>query len=655
MRSHYYLPLIFLLVLAQLAACWQTPVLEQIEILPTSTPTPDPAPSGGEPFDRSVFLPGLVSTHRDWPDAMEGAPEYLVYVRIDAALSRLEGLAEIRYTNRADVPLTEVYFRSFPNFFLEKPLEITDLSVDGQTVEPQFALANTVFSVPLPEVLAPGAAFLIRLGFSLDIPPAEAAPFSLFGFGGGILALDNFFPSLVVLGPEGWSLGDPPQWEENAHTEAALFLVTVELPETLVVAAAGVEIARSAGQGRQTITFAAGPARSFALAAGADLSVTSVRVGETTIHSYAAPGLDAGAADALAFAERALIAFNDRLGDYPYTEFDLVSTPILASGSASSGLVVINRRYYEEGGVIRDVPALNDLERTVAHELAHQWFYNLVGNDYANEVWFPEAFAQYMTALYYLDVYGPEEQALYERDWTARWSEVGSRPIPIGLSVGDYGAGEVRAIVYGRGPLFISALSDRIGEQTFDTLLATYFVEYAWELAGGESFREMAENLCACDLEDLFVEWIYSDGYTQGVESDSPGPTIVIEPGLPYETARAAVDFELLVPAFFPERFEFYGVSLSGSGEAVLNFLKNEPPMRLAILVQTVVGSQSQVTIFIDTQDLETVTVGDVEGFWVYDEAGDEGYLEWTVGGIRYRLIGITELEEALRIAESLE
>jgi len=646
------LPILFTLLLS---ACRPAPVLETVEILPTPTAGPSTPPADGSAFDRSVFLPGLVPGRRDLPKTLDGATEYQVSVEIDAALTRMAGTAEVRYTNREETGLQEIYFRSFPNFFLETPLTISDLAVDGRSVEPQFDLDSTVFAVPLPAELEPGAVAELRFGFALDIPPAEQAPFSLFGYEDGILALDGFFPTVVVHAAGGWSLSDPPQWEENAHAEASFFLVTVDLPAELVVAAAGFEVGRSVSESRQTLTFAAGPARSFGLVAGADLTAASAVVGETTIRSYAAPGLEAGAADALAFAERALAAFNARLGLYPYTEFDLVATPMQASGSASPGLVVINRRYYAEGGVIREVPALNDLERTVAHELAHQWFYNLVGNDYANEVWFPEAFAQYMTALYYLDVYGPEEQALYERDWTARWSEVGSRPIPIGLSVGDYGAGEVRAIVYGRGPLFISALSDRIGEQTFDTLLATYFVEYAWELAGGESFREMAENLCACDLEDLFVEWIYSDGYTQGVESDSPGPTIVIEPGLPYETARAAVDFELLVPAFFPERFEFYGVSLSGSGEAVLNFLKNEPPMRLAILVQTVVGSQSQVTIFIDTQDLETVTVGDVEGFWVYDEAGDEGYLEWTVGGIRYRLIGITELEEALRIAESLE
>ena len=646
------LPILFTLLLS---ACRPAPVLETVEILPTPTAGPSTPPADGSAFDRSVFLPGLVPGRRDLPKTLDGATEYQVSVEIDAALTRMAGTAEVRYTNREETGLQEIYFRSFPNFFLETPLTISDLAVDGRSVEPQFDLDSTVFAVPLPAELEPGAVAELRFGFALDIPPAEQAPFSLFGYEDGILALDGFFPTVVVHAAGGWSLSDPPQWEENAHAEASFFLVTVDLPAELVVAAAGFEVGRSVSESRQTLTFAAGPARSFGLVAGADLTAASAVVGETTIRSYAAPGLEAGAADALAFAERALAAFNARLGLYPYTEFDLVATPMQASGSASPGLVVINRRYYAEGGVIREVPALNDLERTVAHELAHQWFYNLVGNDYANEVWFPEAFAQYMTSLYYLDAYGAEEQALYERDWPARWSEAGSRMIPVGLPVGEYGPGEVRAVVYGRGPLFISTLSDRIGEAAFDTLLPTFFATYAWDLAGGEPFRGLAETLCACSLEDLFVEWVYDEGYTQGAEPNPGGQIIVIQPGLPFETAQVATDFVLRYPAYFPEGYEYYGASLTGDGEAVLNFVLGHPPQHVAVLAQTLLGANSGLTLFMEAGNAQFVEVNGVEAAWFYDPVGNEALLDWTMDGVRYRLIGILDLEEALRIAESLE
>ena len=38
-------------------------------------------------------------------------------------------------------------------------------------------------------------------------------------------------------------------------------------------------------------------------------------------------------------------------------------------------------------------------EIVVAHEVAHQWWYSLVGNDQIDEPWLDEAFAQFTTAL----------------------------------------------------------------------------------------------------------------------------------------------------------------------------------------------------------------------------------------------------------------
>lgn len=134
------------------------------------------------------------------------------------------------------------------------------------------------------------------------------------------------------------------------------------------------------------------------------------------------------------------------------------------------------------------------------------------------------------------------------------------------------------------------------------------------------------------------------------------GPKIVLDdPGIPFNQAQSAIDFHLLFPTYFPETFEFLGVSVMNKYEVALNYLQTDPNQRLAVLVQTVVGTNSQFNVVMETQNAQIVITNGTEAIWIYDPNGDEGLLDWTLDDIRYRLVGITDLEEALQIAESLE
>ena len=77
------------------------------------------------------------------------------------------------------------------------------------------------------------------------------------------------------------------------------------------------------------------------------------------------------------------------------------------------------------------------------------------------------------------------------------------------LSPSEYEGPEYSAIVYGRGPLFVETLAEKMGQDTFDSFLADYVSQYQWKVATTESFRQLAEAHCACDLGDLFEEWVY--------------------------------------------------------------------------------------------------------------------------------------------------
>jgi aminopeptidase N len=207
-------------------------------------------------------------------------------------------------------------------------------------------------------------------------------------------------------------------------------------------------------------------------------------------------------------AAEAIGIFARRFGPYPYKDFTVLVGPLASLGIEFPGLTVIGEAIFSLSGTVSGTPMRGMLEATVVHEVAHQWFYNLVGNDQAAEPWLDEAAAQYATRLYYLDRYGKEAADSYSGSWQARWNRVDRAPKPIGLPVSEYTPKEYGAIVYGRGPLFLETLASSMGVGAFDRLLKDYVERFSWRIARGADFQSTAEEQCGCDLDALFAAWV---------------------------------------------------------------------------------------------------------------------------------------------------
>ena len=257
------------------------------------------------------------------------------------------------------------------------------------------------------------------------------------------------------------------------------------------------------------MTYAVGPARDFYLAAGEFVAVSET-VGATTINSYAPAELADGAALALDVAAATLAINEARLSPFPYTELDIVTTPTDALGIEYPGLIVGTLRMYDIAAETRaGVPMSDILESTTAHEVVHQWFYNLVGNDQLDEPWLDESMTGYHTYRYYVDRYGQSAGDAYFANFAGRWESVDRAEIPIGLPVAAYQGAEYGAIVYGRGPFFLRELEETLGRETFDAFMRDYAATYRWGISDTMAFRALAETHCNCDLEQLFTDWVY--------------------------------------------------------------------------------------------------------------------------------------------------
>ena len=477
---------------------------------PETPPTPvaDFDPSQIPWDDRSIFQSGLVESARPILNELKGASLYHITFSISEAIYEITGTEEVRYTNNESVALNEVYFRLFPNI-LGGELQVTNLQVDGQSVNPRYELADSLMILPLSEALEPGKSVVFKMDFALTVPQEVELNYGMLAYYQDVLALAHAYPMICVYDDEGWNAEIPAQYGDVTYTDAAFYVVNVTAPNDLTLVTSGQRVDSDEGEQVQTLLVASGPARDFFLAASPDYQEVSKTLGEVTIHSYAHSNFMAGAEFALDAAADAVEVMSKHYAPYPYAELVLVSTPNLALGIEYPGAIALTTRTYEVGNGARGSQETAILESTVAHEVAHQFFYNLVGNDQLDDPWLDEALAQFATMQYYADLYGENARQGFHDHLTGRWAKVDFAKIPIGLPVASYQNTEYGPIVYGRGPLFIEALRDEMGVTAFDAFLREYAETLSWGIATPEVFQSLAENHCACDLDGLFEEWVY--------------------------------------------------------------------------------------------------------------------------------------------------
>jgi hypothetical protein len=459
-------------------------------------------------MDRSVFAPNLVNGEQEILETSDGFSTYHIDIEISGDLRKLSGRQEVLYTNNEQDPLNEIYFRLFPNIVGGSSV-VTSLKVDGFDNASDLEFANSAMRVPLPTPLQPGENVTISMNFELEIPSEMGGNYGLYGFFENVLVLDEFYPTIPVYNDEGWNVEIPPPNGDFPNNDAAYYVVRVKAPKDLTLVASGIIISEDQERNQQIKTYAVGPARDFYIAASDDFVVISQKFGEVTINSFSLEGGMEGAKLALGYAIDSMLSFNNRYGTYPYSELDVVSTPMLALGVEYPGVTAITLNVYDVDGEFSGLPNPVLLESVVAHEVGHQWFYNIVGNDQIDEPWIDEAITQYVTGMYYVDTYSQSSFLGYRQSWVDRWSRVEDADIPIGLPAGAYTGIEYGAIVYGRGPLFVEELAEVMGLSVFDEFMKDYYQTYKWGRSTSISFQQLAEEHCSCDLGDLFDEWVY--------------------------------------------------------------------------------------------------------------------------------------------------
>ena len=459
--------------------------------------------------DRTPFEAGLIESEQAILDELlVEATIYHIKLTVSPELDHLSGEQALLFTNRETQPLDDIQFRLFPNI-MGGTTEVTEVYLNDESVEPTYSHENSAMNILLPEPLLSGEQVVLSMNFEVEIPTSLESNYGALAFAEEVLAAAHVYPMIPVYDDEGWNVEVAPSYGDVVYADANFYIVQISAPAKLVLATSGVEIDQQINDEIQTRTYAVGPARDFYFVGSEKYVVISETVGDVTINSYAFPEQEEGSKQLLVYTTDAMESFIARFGPYPYVELDMISTPTLALGIEYPGITVNTQQMYDIDAEMYGRTGRVFLESTVTHEVAHQWFYNIIGSDQLDEPWVDEALTQYATWLYYVDAYGEENAEGFFGSFEGRWDRVEQADIPIGLPVAKYEGAEYGAVIYGRGPIFVRELSEEMGTALFEEFLRDYYQTHKWRIASTESFKTLAESHCDCDLTPMFEAAVY--------------------------------------------------------------------------------------------------------------------------------------------------
>lgn len=189
----------------------------------------------------------------------------------------------------------------------------------------------------------------------------------------------------------------------------------------------------------------------------------------------------------------AIDAFTEAYGPYAYDELDVVQSEY-NGGMEAPGLIRIGTLYsWYLGDDAESDPETgggpDDCASTVAHEVAHEWFYAAVGNNQYREAWLDEGFARYSEQVYWRHVGRTDEEAAAILEGYLEDPENGDVTVDRSYDeLNQEGLDDYSAAVYDRAAGFLYALEKAMGQEEFFRFLQEYYAAYTFREAHTEDF-----------------------------------------------------------------------------------------------------------------------------------------------------------------------
>ena len=436
----------------------------------------------------------------------------------------LTAFQTLTYTNNTDTELNEIYFHLYPNNFSEgavnKPVgvlssqkaypngesygKIDILSSSTNSDDLTYTLEGTdkdFLKVSLASPLSPTNKTTINLSYTVTLPNINHR----FGFGNNTINIANFYPVVAVY-EDDWVL-DPYNYNGDPfYSNMANYEVTLTAPSNLILASTGEILSKNSNEEKITYEIKAQAVRDFAFVLSNKFDVLTEQVGHTTVSYFYYN--EETPEEFLKASVDSLNTFNSLFGSYPYSTLNVVKANFVHGGMEYPNLVLISD----------DVSEKADYINVIVHEIAHQWWYGLVGNNEHAYGWLDEGLTEYSTNLFYRE--NPEYNINADeiiKNTTSSFanfvelytSVLGSVDTSMNRALDEYDTEpEYVYVTYVKGMLFFDELRNILGHKEFMACLKDYFETYKFQNVKPEHLLGSFEKTSHTDLSGFFDSWI---------------------------------------------------------------------------------------------------------------------------------------------------
>ena len=476
-----------------------------------SSPTPEAAfPPTETPLPPTETVPpSETSLPADTPTATPlitpslERPQYVMDVGVNYSNKSVVVDETITYPNWTGETLTSLVLAVEPNLwtggFSLKSLAVNDQPITNYTLEP----LSQRLEIPLPQPLDAGRTITISISYGLIIPqmqaysdPNEVRP-QIYGFSERQLNLVEWYPFVVPYVNGEWVLHNPWYYGEHLVYDLADFDVTVSFTDdsTPEIASSGAEVV-SGTEGSRRFKLEAG--RTFAMSISTLFKVAQRQVGDVTVYAYYFAFYDAPGEAMLQTTVEAMQVYNEKFGPYRHKTLTAVQGDF-NDGMEYSGFYFISRDYFN----LYDNTPKNYLVIIAAHETAHAWWFDAIGDDQALEPWLDETLATYSERIYYETVH-PD---LVNWWWGYRYFEFQA---PGYVDTQVYDGGGQRPYwdkTYLTGARFMEALREKVGDEIFFAFLKDYYTQFVGKRVTTADFFRVFREHSNADISDLMSEY----------------------------------------------------------------------------------------------------------------------------------------------------
>ncbi len=477
---------------------WLMILLISCSAVSEDTPTPTSAPTEAatstttaEPTTASLPTPTAT------PLPLNGQQtQYDIDLTINYYNRFVSARSRSLYTNKTQTPINEMIFIIYPTIF-QNAIYVKSIETGDGTPVSNFSWDGHRMVIPLNTPLLPGEQIEFVHDFELYMPDRAGT----FGQTGHQLNLSYWFPMIPPRKDSDWdfyeiSLVNSQFVGENFFFESADFNVRLEFTDRAenMKVAAGVLPREEDG----VLNYELKLARTFTLSVSDVYVIAERDVLGTKILCYTYPEESTSGEAAADLAVDAINLFSEYYGPIMRDLVTIVEADF-EHNMEYDGLIFVSQGIFM---FYNGTPETN-LTIITPHEVSHQWFYSLVGNNQAMEPWLDEALATYSEALFY-EHYYPELVSWW-------WANRVDGHLPSGYVDNtiylEGGYTEYRNSVYLNGAHFMQDLRDTIGDEAFFNFIKSYSLENRYQIATSDNFFTTLAKITDEDLTPLFDQY----------------------------------------------------------------------------------------------------------------------------------------------------